>query len=678
MSVKSTYNFIPALEEAAIYKPSWAHQVSHDIPFSDGECGEIHLSIEAETPIFIRNGHGPDEKMEEFSQVERDGKPHYFIPATSLKGMIRNVMEILSKSRMRAVNDHRYSFRDLSKDSLYKKNYSSADVRCGWLSQKENGKWFIEDCGKPEYITHEEIDDRSMAAWGKQTCFKATFDGARQHNLDKEFKSSLHKYSVLRGDTGVFYNKITFNGVTGTLIFTGQPGLRNHQNGKGKNGEFIFPDRVLEEIEVPSEKQKDFKFIYLDHDEKNISAEWKYWRQSLNQGGKIPVFFTKDNESIKHFGLAFMYKLPFQYAVKELAPAKGYDYQEMDLTETIFGTVDYPSGALKGRVFFSHAFAQMETAIRSHKQYREILASPKASYYPFYLQQSDQEKYYKTYMDEDAVLSGFKRYPRREVYKRGSYTPKQEKNEKVFSKFWPLEAGAAFTGKIRFHNLRPAEIGALLSALTFHGSSHSVHSLGAAKPYGAGVVKLDAQLVEATMKKSQEEYLAEFEDLMGGEAWLQSTALTELAATTQVSDDSLAYPATPKTFVEYKNEVPKLHLRPYSEIVRGKPFKHFPSIRKKVDSLTKGLVLEVKTLGDLKSKMAQMDYGPVPEPLHADLKKYIIEVCKDRPSKNKLIKKPYDQSYEWYTTIQGWLGETEARAFKEALPDLLPKKKTKN
>ena len=39
--VKSTYNFVPAPEEHEVFKPTWADHVSHDIPFEDGESGEI-------------------------------------------------------------------------------------------------------------------------------------------------------------------------------------------------------------------------------------------------------------------------------------------------------------------------------------------------------------------------------------------------------------------------------------------------------------------------------------------------------------------------------------------------------------------------------------------------------------------------------------------------------------
>jgi hypothetical protein len=40
-NVKSTYNFVPAPQKQKFFKPSLNNIVSHDIPFSDGESGEI-------------------------------------------------------------------------------------------------------------------------------------------------------------------------------------------------------------------------------------------------------------------------------------------------------------------------------------------------------------------------------------------------------------------------------------------------------------------------------------------------------------------------------------------------------------------------------------------------------------------------------------------------------------
>src|SRR5690554_5877657 len=111
--IKAPFNFVPLNNK--VYLPDWHHQVSHDIPFSDGESGEIELELEAMTPIFVRNGHTKSDaknKNEDYVSFSKksDG---YFIPGTSLKGMFRNVLEIMSFGKMRQISNDRYGFRDL-------------------------------------------------------------------------------------------------------------------------------------------------------------------------------------------------------------------------------------------------------------------------------------------------------------------------------------------------------------------------------------------------------------------------------------------------------------------------------------------------------------------------------------------------------------------------------------
>ena len=165
LMVKSPYNFVPAPEANEVFTPDWAEKVLHDMPLSaDAESGEISYTITAESPIFIRNGHSKkdhevfekwrDNKETEDFELNEEEKVRldrylsfsnyngkYFIPATSIKGMLRNVLEIMSFSRLNPnlVNDHRYGYRDLSNGSDYMKNYKSPAVKAGWLSKTENG-----------------------------------------------------------------------------------------------------------------------------------------------------------------------------------------------------------------------------------------------------------------------------------------------------------------------------------------------------------------------------------------------------------------------------------------------------------------------------------------------------------------------------------------------------------
>lgn len=122
--IKAPYNFVP-LENKAFY-PSWANHISQDIPFEDGVSGSIEYKITSETPIFVRNGYtdrkDPDTK---FSQTP---KGQYFIPGTSIKGEIRNVLEILSFGKMTQMQDARFGIRDLSNNPegrFYRQKYKT-------------------------------------------------------------------------------------------------------------------------------------------------------------------------------------------------------------------------------------------------------------------------------------------------------------------------------------------------------------------------------------------------------------------------------------------------------------------------------------------------------------------------------------------------------------------------
>ena len=62
-TINAPYNFVPLSDK--IFYPKWSMNVSHDVPFSDGECGEIELEVTAKSPIFIKNNpSGPDKVLE--------------------------------------------------------------------------------------------------------------------------------------------------------------------------------------------------------------------------------------------------------------------------------------------------------------------------------------------------------------------------------------------------------------------------------------------------------------------------------------------------------------------------------------------------------------------------------------------------------------------------------------
>lgn len=550
--IKAPYNFVP-LENRAFY-PSWANHISQDIPFEDGVSGSIEYTIEAETPIFVRNGYtdrkDPDTK---FSQTPNG---QYFIPGTSIKGEIRNVLEILSFGKMTQVQDARFGIRDLSNNPegrFYRQKIQN--VHCGWLYKRlaKDGseEYLINDCGTPGRIAPEVIDEHygtALAAFGQNLALNRQYaDNDDEEKLRSAYNKyenilniSLESQDIEKSLSGTFstvpdnYNRIiadfSSNGKKGCIVVTGQPSRREPERRRGKYYEFVFFESNTNENEkVESQIIDDFITIHKNnYDYKNI------WKRYLNEGKRVPVFFMRrngDDGPIDAIGLAYMFRIPTANFIKGAIPIELQSNRRKDLAECIFGTAKESLGQLKGRVNISHAFAcgtPNKCGIVT-----TVLGSPKPSYGPLYASSG-------TWNDANAQIKGRKRYP-----VRTTLLPPNEGTDSQTCKFIPLDQGTSFKGRITFHNLKECELGALIAALTFNGHPDCCHSIGEAKPLGYGKVKISIDKLSVISIKdifaktddpTQQEtdyYFNKFKDVMTeniGTGWEDSNSIRELCA----------------------------------------------------------------------------------------------------------------------------------------------------
>jgi len=553
--ITAPFNFVPLSDK--VFFPQWAEDVSHDIPFEDGESGLIDITITAKSPIFIRDHENP----EKFCQHNRE----YYIPSTSIKGMVRNVLEIMSFSKMYQVDDDTYAVRDLSSSKNFYMTQMQKDVYCGWL-KKIDGEYFIEDCGIAHRIRHEEIDKatgKNFASNFKQVGFEKT--SKYKYDILGQTHQSITVGESYKSTTNAKYDKRLFcrydkDGKKGTLVLTGQPTPRKDTGkmGDGKGFEFVFFESK-KDLKLSKEKYENFLFAYFDKrtTEPKESPDWTFWKEKLQNGKKVPVFFQKENGNIAHFGLSFLYKLPYKYSVKDGIPDTHKDTKK-DLSQTLFGYTD-KKDALKGRVQFSHFKAEnaKELALRT-----EVLGTPRASYYPMYVRQ-DPKLLFTTFMDANFKIAGWKRYP----IHRGSSVKKtiETENEKIGTSFCPLKEGALFRGKVHYHNLKKAELGALLSVLTFHNTPKTYHNIGMAKSLGYGKISIELNGVQDI-----ESYLKAFEAQISLdiENWIETKQLKELLTMATEQNNSgnskLQYMEL-KQFSDSKSKN-KDYLRPYTEL----------------------------------------------------------------------------------------------------------------
>ncbi|MDI7268384.1 MAG: RAMP superfamily CRISPR-associated protein [Myxococcota bacterium] len=288
--IRAPYNFVP-LSPFVVF-PEWANNgdfAPHDWPFKDGISGTIDIEIEALTPIFTRGTGG---NPSEFFRTP-DGK--YAIPGSSIRGMLRNVVEIATFSKMSRVNDHRYGVRDLQESAKpYYRDHLTGTID-GVLVPKVEAGWMRlgDDDNVPAVITpcsFAKVHYDKLAGVKGQRDFGRARHGKRRpahekyeqwarsppENLDVSASVKVKVRSGTAGRIGDYgvVDRLGEGPVSGTLVFTGQPRPWNGEEGRGspKHHDFFFYllDRSDEpDIQVSSRVFDDFKFIHSNRGQQN-------------------------------------------------------------------------------------------------------------------------------------------------------------------------------------------------------------------------------------------------------------------------------------------------------------------------------------------------------------------------------------------------------------------------
>lgn len=519
--ITAPYNFVPL--SGWVFQPDWADQVSHDLPFSDGLCGSLDIEITAETPILVG-----DKQIK--AEEDSAGEVHFFkvngkqaIPGTTLKGMIRNVLEIASFGKMQFVDDRRLSIRDISGRQVIGNNYAIGKPKAGFLRLRKDSTLEIIPC---DFV---HISHRDLEAYLKSSTYIFTKRETptvrekyerwqrRTHQSDDDLPQI--EFSINHTATPNMATDLGSGRHTGTLVFTGQisdkaPNKHGKKNKYGKYRDFVFYDRREEHNALPvfTNVFKDFLYIHGDADKKSSGSWQNYWRDRLfkNRYHEIPVFYHVDaHEQVKSIGLAYMYRLAYNYSIGETIDYTNENHRKAsgyDLADLLFGKInpDEDKENLKSRVSFGLA-TLIGNAEIDHENCKEtILNGPKPTYFPNYIRQETKEstkeiasKQYRTYMQKDSEIRGWKYYPVRrwqEVHVQAvkkQFRNKKKSNKKVEVKLHPLKKGTMFKSTIRFHNLLPKELGALIWTLKWGNDDRLRHNLGMAKAFGFGKVKLE-------------------------------------------------------------------------------------------------------------------------------------------------------------------------------------------
>ena len=475
----------------------------------EGFSGSITCTLEALTPILVAGPgeSGKDEKgitVRSFFRV--DGKP--VIPGSSIKGVIRSLLEAMSFSRLRPVNDRALFWRDL-RNSKYQERFvldrggKPKDItpkyRAGFL-YKEGSMRYIRPC-KCARVEHDDL-----AAFRKGFLRKGGYsEKADSWGPDRRIRFDLQNESAFlhcKGKLKIHYAKATDLGrgeKHGELVFTGKM-PKKHQ-------EFIFYDEDGDTSYDVSERTGDDKKESLyDRFRAQLTEEQEKKLKDCvaNYGNpkqeRIPVFFLTNKEGgVEFFGLAALFRMPYNRSVADLLRTPGPE-AGLDFCERLFGRVGRDGDrdlSLRGRVAFGHAVCLEEKS--GPGRMTTVLGQPQATCAAHYLMQGWAQVKAKAnqkhedeltnvglsdYNDPKARIRGRKMYWHREL----EPVPPPNENRKVAVVLDPLGPGSRFRFRIHVDRLTKEELGGLLCALDLP-EGHA-HKLGMGKSMGLGSVRI--------------------------------------------------------------------------------------------------------------------------------------------------------------------------------------------
>lgn len=478
---KAPYNYVPVNEKVI------ETNAPKDLDRYSGYSGYIELEIENLTPLYIRDTYTLEEekkrnKSEENKSKEKEAKwenPGFFspsgvkaIPGSSLRGMIRNLVEIVSFSRMEFVDD----------TALY---YRTMADKC--KSVKDN---YLERMGKREK-NQKDPEYRFSAGYLCKVGKTYYIRPARKDYDNKEYTRIAKNPD--------YHNFNHYWQQDGSCIVASGPAPKK----KIQDWLIAPPEKNRDkDIKLSPKDLRDYKSDKLRKEECDLLRKLEAKERKPNSRRMVPCFYIKwkDNkgEDRVSFGHTAYFRLPYELSIRDHIPPC-HNEDKWDYASSIFGNTKHG-----GRVFFEDA-----KMISGNGQYQEthpkVLANPKPTSFHLYLEQGNlclnELKHWGSYPLEgrkEGLIRGHKLYwhritPENDEYGWKATDTDYNKNPSLYTSFMPIKKGCRFKGRVRFENLTDVELGALMFVLKL--PSDCVHKLGMGKPLGLGSVKISPRLV---------------------------------------------------------------------------------------------------------------------------------------------------------------------------------------
>ena len=514
--------------------------------------GKIKCSLKNLTPLFI--GGNEDKERTLIEEVEechktKDGEEYYkvtkyVIPASTIKGELRNIIEVLTRSCIKNIENEKLSYRVLKRENTF-----------GIIKSFPNGQ----NDGCIEGVNIIRIE-RSLT---KEILKNLNKINGNKNTEDNEgfYEIYVNKNKVNDYKCNSFPYKNTidniekFNDLTNRIVACMEKailwiGTEFPRKDKKTYAKILVPNKIMykfskgeyEDLKsLIAERNNSKKPLYINKIDIDNGVVFK--KEELKKDDTI-IFKTNEKKAID---LAFseVPRLKYKYSPLDLIPDKFKpcsNAKELCFACRLFGTIGdntkskkenddskSESFAVSSRIFITDALS-LDT--RDEKKEKELdrlrsLGEPHPTLLGFYLKYGDYDKRYdkgkyeirgrKFYWHHTNKINAGKNW---EKYRNSIET---KEDNKTNSKIYFLEPLQKFEFEINFRDLTEEELGILLYSIEVE-EGKSLHKIGKAKAYGFGSceIKVDKCLIETENKYfsfdknnsykeySKEEYTIEF------------------------------------------------------------------------------------------------------------------------------------------------------------------------
>ena len=447
------------------------------------------------------------------------------ISGSSIRGMLRTLVEIVSFGKIDRVSDKQHFFfravaadRDDPLKEEYKKYVKPKNIKAGYLVERQDD-WFI----RPAM----PVDDAPFV-WVKEDKLRSISGLIPMNNLSEyrpQYFINISFQDIYTKNTRRFAGKVSSNCTTyqyqGVVVTSGNmlEGGSNPGDLKRQNHCIIRePNPNAELIPISKDAILDYCSALTNFQKQEPPFEQN--KGVLKNGRCIFYCQPQVGQPVTLFGQSPNFRIPYSpqgngkaSTARDFIPHFLKDSKDKpaitDIAEAIFGFVrrDKQSKEIKqsraGRVFITDGILKQNQEekvqeILNREPKTILLSSPKITTFQHYLVQpketNAEKPNLKHYASQpptetelgETVIRGHKLYwhksPQIEVSSDASNT------QTALIK--PIDEGISFSFVIYFENLSKVEIGAMLWILNIAEDEKYCLSIGMGKPLGMGAVKV--------------------------------------------------------------------------------------------------------------------------------------------------------------------------------------------